>query len=218
MISQPSTSTLVRISSQSKATRPLISQQSHYTENCSFQTLFSLSNQQSVHNISQLSLLTQYLHTMNFNPARTPYINQSPKFRAARLASTDACSAPREEEKHASSRIGRDIKHFFDCFHQDSSMDPIFSSAARNATTQVESRSRRRYPIAPSNNTPSQPFFYESFYGQEENKKHLHCRDRHRGGTLSSAQSMSRRRKLDSILKSVDDLLHVVLKSNRRAY
>jgi hypothetical protein len=194
----------------------LISQQSHYTENCSFQTLFSLSNQQSVHNISQLSLLTQYLHTMNFNPARTPYINQSPKFRAARLASTDACSAPLEEEKHASSRIGRDIKHFFDCCHQDCSMDLIFSSAARNATTQVESRSRRRYPIAPSNNTPSQPYFYESFYGQEENKKPLHCRDRHRGGTLSSAQSMSRRRKLDSILKSVDDLL--VLKSNRHAY
>ena len=157
---------------------------------------------------------------MNFNPARTQYINQSPKLpRATGLASTGACSAPAlEEEKHASSRIGRDIKHFFDCFHQDSSMDPIFSSAARNATTQVESRSRRRYPIAPSNNTPSQPFFYESFYGQEENKKHLHCRDRHRGGTLSSAQSMSRRRKLDSILKSVDDLLHVVLKSNRRAY
>jgi len=178
------------------------------------------SNQQSVHYISQLSLLTQYLHTMNFNPARTQYINQSPKLpRATGLASTGACSAPAlEEEKHASSRIGRDIKHFFDCFHQDSSMDPIFSSAARNATTQVESRSRRRYPIAPSNNTPSQPFFYESFYGQEENKKHLHCRDRHRGGTLSSAQSMSRRRKLDSILKSVDDLLHVVLKSNRRAY
>ena len=178
------------------------------------------SNQQSVHYISQLSLLTKYLHTMNFNPARTQYINQSPKLpRATGLASTGACSAPAlEEEKHASSRIGRDIKHFFDCFHQDSSMDPIFSSAARNATTQVESRSRRRYPIAPSNNTPSQPFFYESFYGQEENKKHLHCRDRHRGGTLSSAQSMSRRRKLDSILKSVDDLLHVVLKSNRRAY
>lgn len=155
---------------------------------------------------------------MNFNPARTQYINQSPKLpRATGLASTGACSAPAlEEEKHASSRIGRDIKHFFDCFHQDSSMDPIFSSAARNATTQVESRSRRRYPIAPSNNTPSQPFFYESFYGQEENKKHLHCRDRHRGGTLSSAQLMSRRRKLDSILKSVDDLL--VLKSNRRAY
>jgi hypothetical protein len=177
------------------------------------------SNQQSVHYISQLSLLTQYLHTMNFNPARTQYINQSPKLpRATGLASTGACSAPAlEEEKHASSRIGRDIKHFFDCFHQDSSMDPIFSSAARNATTQVESRSRRRYPIAPSNNTPaSQPFFYESFYGQEENKKHLHCRDRHRGGTLSSAQSMSRRRKLDSILKSVDDLL--VLKSNRHAY
>ena len=157
---------------------------------------------------------------MNFNPARTQYINQSPKLpRATGLASTGACSAPAlEEEKHASSRIGRDIKHFFDCFHQDSSMDPIFSSAARNATTQVESRSRRRYPIAPSNNTPSQPFFYESFYGQEENKKPLYCRDRHRGGTLSSVQSMSRRRKLDSILKSVDDLLHVVLKSNRRAY
>ena len=183
------------------------------------------SNQQSVHYISQLSLLTQYLHTMNFNPARTQYINQSPKLpRAAGLASTGACSAPALEEEKQVSRIGRDIKHFFDCCHpQDSSMDPIFSSAARNATTQVESRSRRRYPIAPSNNTPSQPFFYESFYGQEENKKHLHCRDRHRGeqhyiccGTLSSSQSMIRtRRKLDSILKSVDDLL--LLKSNRRA-
>jgi hypothetical protein len=153
---------------------------------------------------------------MNFNPARTQYINQSPKLpRATGLASTGACSAPALEEEKQVSRIGRDIKHFFDCCHpQDSSMDPICSSAARNAT-QVESRSRR-YPIASSNNTPSQPFFYESFYGQEENKKHLHCRDRHRGGTLSSAQSMSRRRKLDSILKSVDDLL--VLKSNRRAY
>ena len=156
------------------------------------------------------------LHTMNFNPARTQYINQSPKLpRATGLASTGACSAPALEEEKQVSRIGRDIKHFFDCCHpQDSSMDPICSSAARNAT-QVESRSRR-YPIAPSNNTPSQPYFYESFYGQEENKKPLHCRDRHRGGTLSSAQSMSRRRKLDSILKSVDDLL--VLKSNRRAY
>ena len=181
------------------------------------------SNQQSVHYISQLSLLTQYLHTMNFNPARTQYINQSPKLpRATGLASTGACSAPALEEEKQVSRIGRDIKHFFDCCHpQDSSMDPICSSAARNAT-QVESRSRR-YPIASSNNTPSQPFFYESFYGQEENKKHLHCRDRHRGeqhyiccGTLSSSQSMIRtRRKLDSILKSVDDLL--LLKSNRRA-
>ena len=163
------------------------------------------------------------LHTMNFNPARTQYINQSPKLpRATGLASTGACSAPALEEEKQVSRIGRDIKHFFDCCHpQDSSMDPICSSAARNAT-QVESRSRR-YPIASSNNTPSQPFFYESFYGQEENKKHLHCRDRHRGeqhyiccGTLSSSQSMIRtRRKLDSILKSVDDLL--LLKSNRRA-
>ena len=122
---------------------------------------------------------------MNFNPTRTKYINQSPKLpRATGLVA--------------------------------------FADACY--ATQVESR--RYHPIAPSNkNTtpPSSPFFYESYYGQEESKnKPLHCRDRHQGeqhyidscATPSSQQPMSRRRKLDSILKSaVDDLL---LKSNRR--
>jgi hypothetical protein len=156
---------------------------------------------------------------MNFNPTRTKYINQSPKLpRATGLvaitADASCSSAPRR-------RIGRggDIKHrfLFDCCHQDS-MHPICSAAGN--VTQIESR---RYPIAPtSNNTPPSPFFHESsYYGQEKENKS----DRQRQGeqhyillgcarTPSSQQPMSRRRKLDSMLKSVDDLL---LKSSRRA-